>query len=147
MRKNDCIHVVPLLYWAHMKKCPVVHFEMPYKDAQRVSGFYTKVFGWDMNMLGPEMENYILAGTTEAENMMPTKPGAINGGLFPASDENNRYPLVTIQVEDITKAMEMVKQSGGKVLKEPVEIAGIGMYVAINDTEGNRVSLLQPLQA
>lgn len=129
-----------------MKKCPVVHFELPYKDANRVSDFYSTVFGWDMNMLGPEMENYILAGTTETENMVPTKPGAINGGLFPSSDENNKYPLITIQVEDINKAMEMVKQSGGKIIGETHDIAGVGIYVAILDSEDNRCSILQPLK-
>jgi predicted enzyme related to lactoylglutathione lyase len=30
------------------------------------------------------------------------------------------------------------------VLGEPVEIPGIGQYVAFTDTEGNRVSMLQP---
>ncbi len=30
------------------------------------------------------------------------------------------------------------------VLGEPVEIPGIGHYVSFTDTEGNRVSLLQP---
>jgi hypothetical protein len=31
------------------------------------------------------------------------------------------------------------------VLGEPMEIPGVGRYVSFTDTEGNRVSLLQPL--
>lgn len=125
---------------------PVVHFEMPYKDSVRVSKFYSEVFGWNMNQLGEDMSNYILAGTTPTTNdMMVTTPGQINGGFFPASDLAGNSPLVTIQVEDINEAMEAVKKAGGEVLGEPVEIKGIGMYVAINDTEGSRVSLLQSL--
>jgi len=31
-----------------------------------------------------------------------------------------------------------------KVLGEPMEIPGIGQYVSFTDTEGNRVSVLQP---
>ena len=128
-----------------MKKNPVVHFEMPYKDAKRASDFYSSVFGWEMKQMGEDMGNYILAGTTEVdEERMPIKAGAINGGLFPSSDQNNKYPLVTIQVEDLKESMETVKKSGGEVLGEPVEIPGIGKYVAIHDSEGNRVSLLQP---
>ncbi|MDO8270058.1 MAG: VOC family protein [Candidatus Levybacteria bacterium] len=126
-----------------MKKCPVVHFELPYKDGKRVSEFYSKVFGWDMMMLGPEMSNYILAGTTETENMVPTKPGAINGGLFQA-EEDHKNPLITISVEDINKSMEMVKEAGGKIINGPHEIQGVGLYVAFEDSEGNRTSLLQP---
>ena len=33
----------------------------------------------------------------------------------------------------------------GKVLGEPLEIPGVGQYVSFFDTEGNRVSMLQPI--
>ena len=38
-----------------------------------------------------------------------------------------------------------VREAGGTVLGEPMEIPGVGQYVSIQDTEGNRVGLLQPL--
>ena len=41
--------------------------------------------------------------------------------------------------------MKKVADAGGKVLGEPMEIPGVGQYVAFFDTEGNRVSMLQPL--
>ena len=41
--------------------------------------------------------------------------------------------------------MKKVAQAGGKVLGDPMEIPGIGQYVSFFDTEGNRVSMLQPL--
>lgn len=44
-----------------MKKNLVVHFEMPYKDPERVSRFYNKVFGWTMKDAGPSMGNYVVA--------------------------------------------------------------------------------------
>ena len=40
--------------------------------------------------------------------------------------------------------MKKVEGAGGKVLGEPMEIPGIGIYVSFNDTEGNRVSIFQP---
>lgn len=36
---------------------PVVHFEMPYKDNERVAEFYSKTFGWDMKAMGDQMGN------------------------------------------------------------------------------------------
>ena len=39
----------------------------------------------------------------------------------------------------------MVKNAGGKVLGEPADIPGIGRFVAFTDTEGNTLSILQPL--
>ena len=129
-----------------MKKNPVVHFEMPYEDAARVSAFYSKAFGWEMRQFGPEMGDYITATTTETdENRMIKNPGAINGGLFPKKpDWPAQFPSVVISVDDITAGMKAVADAGGKVLGEPIEIPGIGMYVSFTDTEGNRVSLLQP---
>ncbi len=37
-----------------------------------------------------------------------------------------------------------VEKAGGKVLREPWDIPGVGLYVSFFDTEGNRVSMLQP---
>ncbi len=125
---------------------PVVHFEMPAEDRQRMTTFYTDVFGWQTQLLGPEMGDYVLVTTTETgRNGRPKKPGAINGGFFPkAADKPAQYPSVVIAVEDIRRHMEKVTQAGGKVLGEPMEIPGVGWYVSFLDTEGNRVSMLQP---
>lgn len=131
-----------------MKMNPVVHFEMPAEDKKRVADFYTMVFGWQTQMLGPEMGDYVLANTTETdETGRPKMPGAINGGFFPKSDDRPaQYPSVVIAVDDIQEHMKKVEEAGGEVLGEPMEIPGVGLYVAFFDTEGNRVSMLQPLR-
>lgn len=125
---------------------PVVHFEMPYEDHDRVSSFYRDAFGWTMQETGAEMGDYVLAMTTATgPDGRPTVPGTINGGFFPRrSDVPAQHPSVVIAVGDIERAMESVSGAGGELLGEPVEIPGIGRYVSFNDTEGNRVSLLQP---
>jgi uncharacterized protein len=125
---------------------PVVHFEMPYENSERLAKFYKRAFGWEMQILGHEMGDYVTATTTEIdENRMIKKPGAINGGFFPKKpDWPGQYPSVVIAVDDIKKAMQKVSDAGGKVLGEPMEIPGIGQYVSFTDSEGNRVSMLQP---
>lgn len=125
---------------------PVVHFEMPYEDRERLVKFYTDTFGWQMQKFGEEMGNYVTASTTETDqNGMPTTPGAINGGFFPRTPEGPaQYPSVVIAVDDIHAAMKKVKDAGGEVLGEPMEIPGVGQYVSFTDTEGNRLSILQP---
>ena len=45
---------------------------------------------------------------------------------------------------DIQAALKKVKESGGKVLGEPMDIPGVGQYSGFLDTEGNRLSVLQP---
>ena len=124
---------------------PVVHFEMPATDRKRMAGFYSKAFGWQTQMLGPDMGDYVVVTTTETDENGPKKPGAINGGFFPKKDDlPAQYPAVVIAVDNIKESIGKVTQAGGKVLGEPMDIPGIGQYVSFYDTEGNRASILQP---
>jgi uncharacterized protein len=127
---------------------PVVHFEMPYEDRDRMAEFYGKAFGWETNKLGPEMGNYVVAMTDKSDQNGPLEKGRINGGFYKKS-KDNQYPSVVISVEDIQAAMEKVEESGGTIIgaskgKEPDNIPGVGLYISIQDTEGNRVGMLQP---
>jgi uncharacterized protein len=124
---------------------PVVHFEMPYDNAARMEKFYQSTFGWKMKQFGEDMGNYVTADTTGAAENGPKRPGAINGGFFPRKpDWPAQHPSVVIAVDDIKASMKKVAGAGGKVLGEPMEIPGVGQYVSFIDTEGNRVSMLQP---
>jgi predicted enzyme related to lactoylglutathione lyase len=125
---------------------PVVHFEMPYDDRERMAKFYQKAFGWQTQMLGEEMGNYVLATTTERNESGPIKPEAINGGFFQRNpDWPAQHPSVVVSVDDIEIAVRRVTEAGGKVLGEPVDIPDVGRYVSFFDTEGNRVSMLEPV--
>ena len=125
---------------------PVVHFEMPYDDASRMARFYEAAFGWKTQALGAEMGHYVLATTSATARTASTdQPGAINGGFYPKKpDWPAQHPSVVIAVDDIEAAMAKVRDAGGSVLGEPMEIPGVGRYVSLHDTEGNRVSMLQP---
>jgi uncharacterized protein len=132
----------------NMKKMnPVVHFELPAVDTKRMAGFYTKAFGWSANFLGPEMGYYVTVSTTETdENNMVKTPGAINGGLYPKNEAMGAvYPSLVIAVDDISESSKQIVESGGKLLGVPADIPGVGKFVSFEDTEGNRLSILQPL--
>ncbi|MDX9913543.1 MAG: VOC family protein [Candidatus Moranbacteria bacterium] len=128
------------------KMSPVVHFEMPYEDRMRMVDFYSKTFGWKAQLFGEEMGNYALMVTADLdENNMPKKPGTINGGFYEKTkDHLADYPSVVIAVEDIEESMKNIKEGGGKVLSEPMDIPGYGLYASFIDTEGNRVGMMQP---
>lgn len=128
------------------KMDPVVHFEFPAEDTKRMSKFYRQAFGWKTKTLGNKYGRYTLATTTGmAQNGWPKKPGRINGGFYEKGDKPGQYPSVVIAVMDIKKAMKKIEKAGGKVLGEPMEIPGFGMYVSFNDTEGNRISVMEPM--
>ena len=134
----------------------VVHFEMGYNDRERMKKFYTDAFGWTMQQMGQEMGNYVVAHTAETDEAgMVKTPGTINGGFYQKTeDPSSHAPSVVIAVDDIHAAMKAVEIAGGKILggmqsdgshiMEPTPIPGVGLWISIQDTEGNRVSLLQP---
>jgi len=126
---------------------PVVHFEIPYDDRARIMRFYRDVFGWELEHMGEQMGDYVLATTSsKAEPNPKGKQGAIDGGFFPRkADWPAQVPSVVIAVRDIAASMKKVAAAGGEVLGEPMDIPGVGRYVSFYDTEKNRLSILQPL--
>jgi predicted enzyme related to lactoylglutathione lyase len=125
---------------------PVVHFELPYDDRERMATFYRGAFGWETTLLGPEMGNYVLATTARPAADGAPAPGKINGGFYPKHAEwPAQFPSVVIAVADIRAAMRAVSEAGGQVLGEPIAIPGVGQYVSFFDTEGNRNSILEAL--
>ena len=135
---------------------PVVHFEMGYNDKQRMVDFYAQTFGWKAQMMGETMGNYVVEQTTETdEKGMIKKPGNINGGFYQKTENPlSQAPSVVIAVDDIHESMKKVEAGGGKILGsadsagkhtlEPQDIPGVGLWISFQDTEGNRVSMLQP---
>jgi predicted enzyme related to lactoylglutathione lyase len=117
---------------------PVIHFELPAEDSQRVSTFYENAFGWQTTPLGPEMGDFVLAYTTETdeETRIPRKRGAINGGFYKTTEPHQPVKF-TILVDDIRDAMTRIESAGGKVLGEPFELPGVGLFADFQDTEGN----------
>ena len=135
------------------KMNPVVHFEMPAEDKNRMVKFYSSVFGWRTQQLGPEMGEYIIVTTSEVgEDHFPKQRGTINGGFYQKTEDPiSNHPSVVIAVDNIRESMKKVKEAGGKILGgdprntgEPGNIPGVGLYCAFIDTEGNRISMLQP---
>ena len=127
---------------------PVVHFELPYDDGERITRFYRQAFAWEMRAMGAEMGNYILATTSaKAPPASPgAKPGAIDGGFFERElDSPEQLPSIVISVGDLQASIRKVDEAGGEVLGEPMDIPGVGSYVAFYDSERNRLGMLQPL--
>ncbi|WP_115787691.1 VOC family protein [Arthrobacter silvisoli] len=119
----------------------VVHFEIPADDEERARNFYGAAFGWRFQVL-PGME-YSLADTSEPGNAGEGAGGhSINGGIF-RRGEMLKAPVVTIDVEDIDRALEQISLLGGETVRAKMEVPGTGWNAYFRDSEGNVIGLWQ----
>ncbi len=109
---------------------PVVHWEIEARDPDRLRGFYTALFNWDIGD-GPIMQ--IAPGVGGPE---PGPAGHIRG-----SDRTgvNLY----VQVRDLRASLDQAGELGGTVVAEPFDIPGGPTIAGITDPEGNPVVLVQ----
>jgi predicted enzyme related to lactoylglutathione lyase len=122
----------------------VVHFEIPYDDAERASTFYGETFGWDMTPM-PEM-GYVMVGTGPNGDQGPTEPGFINGGMLQRQGEWTA-PNLVIDVANLEEALTSVEEHGGKTVVERQPVGDMGFTAYFRDSEGNLVGLWETVRS
>lgn len=112
----------------------VVHFEITADDVQRARRFY-EIFGWKIADSGMPDAEYWLATTGEGQ-------AGIDGAIMPRSYSDQ--PVInTIDVDDLDAMIRKVKAAGGKIVGEKQNIPGVGDFIYAEDTEGNKIGILQ----
>jgi predicted enzyme related to lactoylglutathione lyase len=120
----------------------VVHFEITFEDQERAKEFYGSVFDWDLN--DNDMGNGVVYTTATTvpidDKMMPTEPGAINGGFTGRSSETPS-PVITIGVDSIDDSLKKVEAGGGSTITPRTPIPNMGAFAYFKDSEGNTMGL------
>lgn len=119
----------------------VVHFEVPFDDADRAKAFYGEVFGWTLNDM-PEMD-YTIVGTGPAgPDGMPTDVGYIGGGMMRRESPVD-HPTLVIDVADIDATLGQIESQGGVVVVGRQQVGEMGWSAYFTDVEGNLMGLWQ----
>ena len=102
----------------------VVHFEIPAEDLDRAKDFYAAAFGWTSYTVPMGDSDYVTVTTVPVDRatMMPTEPGAINGGLVQKSAAMSA-PVVTIGVASIDAALGEAKKALEEHLEQTAQLA------------------------
>lgn len=119
----------------------VVHFEVPYDDADRARRFYADVFGWQIHPI-PELSYDIVSTGPVSDQGMPTEPGFIGGGMTQRGDTVPQ-PVITIAVADLDETLDQVRANGGSAVGDKVPVADMGTAAYFLDSEGNLMGLWQ----
>jgi uncharacterized protein len=123
----------------------VVHFEVPAKDVKRAKAFYSQVFGWKTNdspMPNGDVYTSLMTTPVDETQMRPKSPGAINGGMMQLRPPITG-PVITIQVDDISKALSSVEKNGGTTVLPRTGMGEYGAFGYFKDSEGNIMGLFE----
>ena len=107
---------------------PVVHFEIGRRDNAKTADFFARLFGWEMQPMGPASMINTGAGT------------GIQGHITSLGHEPHHYTIFYVQVDDVQGYLNKAAALGGKTLVPPVEIP-TGTFAWFTDLEGNTIGL------
>lgn len=111
------------------------HFEINADNPQRAIEFYKNVFKWKVEKWEGPLDYWIIIAGDEDEM-------GINGGL--QKRENKEDKIINyIGVESVNNIIKKVEKNGGKILKPKSAIPGVGYYAFFEDTEGNRLGIME----
>ena len=116
-----------------MSSNKVVHFEIPADDPEKLAKFYTDVFGWKTSKWGEEQYWLVDAGPRE-------DPG-IGGAIY--KKDWMTTVVNTIGVDDVDAYVEKIKQAGGEIVREPMDIPEVGRHAVAKDPEGTLFGIIK----
>ena len=119
----------------------VVHFEVPFDDADRARGFYRDVFDWQIQPM-PEMNYNMVSTGPSSDQGMPAEPGYIGGGMMQREAPVN-VPVITLAVDDIDATFIAIEKNGGKPVGDKMAVGEMGFAAYFSDSEGNLMGLWQ----
>lgn len=119
----------------------VVHFEIPFDDADRARNFYRDVFDWQITPM-PELNYTIVSTGPTTDEGMPAEPGFIGGGMT-QREAPVSTPVLTLGVDDIDAAIVSIEKHGGSAVGEKLTVGEMGFAAYFKDSEGNLMGLWQ----
>ena len=117
----------------------VVHFEIPFDDAERARGFYEELFGWQIQEM-PGMD-YTIVSTGPSGEQGPTEPGYIGGGMLSRQQAATSGPVLVVDVDSIDETLQRIGGMGGSTVVGRTPVGEMGFAAYFTDPEGNVVGL------
>lgn len=109
---------------------PVSWFEILGNDGKRLQEFYSKAFGWKLDV--DEQYGY---------GQLDAKEG-LSGGI--GASESGPTVMWYVKTDDLPATLSKIESLGGKTLVEPTDVYNI-QFAQFADPEGNRIGLYKNL--
>jgi uncharacterized protein len=117
---------------------PVVHFEVIGKDAEKLQGYYSELFGWAVDASNPMSYGVIpREGNTNSEGI------GIGGGVGGGPEGYAGHVTFYVEVPDVEEALAKAETLGGTRVMGPETVMGRMVLGQFQDPEGHVIGLVQ----
>lgn len=118
---------------------PVVHFEVIGKDGDKLKGYYSELFGWEIDSSNPM--NY---GIVPREGNVSAEGIGIGGGIGGGPEGYEGHVTFYVAVPDVEAALVKAESLGGTRVMGPETIMGDMVLGHFTDPEGHLIGLVTP---
>ena len=116
---------------------PVVHFEIIAKDGEALKGYYSELFGWEI-----DSDNPMKYGTIQREGNVSPDGVGIGGGIATAPEGYDGHVTFYMAVPDVEAALAKAESLGGSRMMGPDEVMP-GLIIGLfTDPQGNVIGVL-----
>jgi predicted enzyme related to lactoylglutathione lyase len=118
---------------------PVIHFEVTGKDGEKLAGYYSELFGWEIDAKNPL--NY---GVVQREGNTNSEGVGIGGGVGAAPGGSEGLVTFYVEVPDVEATLARAESLGGSRLFGPAPVPGADIVLGqLADPEGHVIGLMQ----
>ena len=118
---------------------PVVHFEVIAQDAEKLHGYYSELFGWQIDADNPV--NYGIVAREENTNADGI---GIGGGVGAGPEGYEGHSTFYVEVPDVEAALAKAESLGGSRMMGPDEVPGVNLTIGLfSDPEGHVIGLVK----
>lgn len=118
---------------------PVIHFEVTGSDGGKLAGFFSELFGWEIDTDNPM--NY---GIVQRDGNLTSDGVGIGGGVGQAQPGSSGQVTFYVGVPDVEASLAKAAGLGGTRLFGPAEVPGTPIVLGqFTDPEGHVIGLMQ----
>jgi uncharacterized protein len=117
---------------------PVVHFEVIGSDGERLRGYYSQLFGWDI-----DASNAMGYGVVQREDNLNADGIGIGGGVGEGPEGYDGHVTFYVEVPDVEATLAEAERLGGRRVMGPETVMGRMVLGLLVDPEEHVIGVIQ----
>lgn len=117
---------------------PVVHFEVIARDGEKLRGYYSGLFGWEI-----DADNPMGYGIVPRDGNLNADGAGIGGGVGQGPEGYDGHVTFYVEVPDVEEALAKAESLGGTRMMGPETVMDRIELGLFNDPEGHLIGVVK----